>query len=276
MSTKMQRMRKTIIFIAFALFLLACTGLAQEHTTMSAECGPKGKLSITVKEGTHWLHSFRVMWVVKVTNAPQMAFWLEDAEGNFVATMYVTHRTATQDWRASPGEKKGEIRRPSSLPIWMHTHRQGGIQSKASCAACHQKVKTEDKSTEGHPLLDAITGATPKWGFTREWAILEDFKPGTYIVRAEINHSKDFNEHYRKGLVVGDPNYSGGKMGSGQPSMLWEGTLEIGETETSTALEKVGHGHPSGKTGDVYPDLNTLTSALDIVEAIQVKYIPPQ
>jgi hypothetical protein len=216
------------------------------------------------------------MWVVKVTNEPQMAFSLEDAEGNFVSTMYVTHRTAAQDWRASPGEKKREIRRPSSLPIWTHTHRQGGIQSKASCAVCHQKHKVGDKSTEGHPLLDAVTGATPKWGFTREWAVPADLKPGKYIVRAEINHSKDFNEPYRKGLPQDDPNYSGGEMGSGQPSVLWEGTLEMGGETASIALEKVGHGHPSGKTGDVYPDLSTVTSALDIVEAIQVKYIPPE
>jgi hypothetical protein len=36
----------------------------------------------------------------------------------------------------------------------------------------------------------------------------------------------------------------------------------------------VGHGHPSGASGEVFPDLSTLTTALEIVDSIKVSYVP--
>ncbi len=232
----------------------------------------KGKLAITVKEGNHWMHSFRIMAVVKVNNPPQMAFWLEDSIGNFVSTIYVTHRTALQDWRPSPGEKKGEIRRPSSLPVWVHQHQSGGIMSEASCSGCHDYFDKKEKKPVADSPVDAITGATPQLGFTREWVVPSSLAPVTYIIKAEINHSKDFNDYYHEKAAETDFAYSGGKMGSGQPSIVYSGKLKIGDMETTTALEKIGHGHPAGKTGDVFLNFKNLDTALDIIESIQVKY----
>ncbi len=275
MADRMRLMWGGIVAIALPLSLLALAYGAREHTVMRVKSGPRGKLAITVKEGKNWLHSHR-MAGTKVTDEPQMAFWLEDTTGAYVATIYVTRKTALQDWQPLPGEKEGEIRRPSALPVWAHKHPWGGVQPKALCSACHGKHGSGDKSTKGHPLLDAITGATPKWGFTREWAVPAELKPGKYVVRAEINHFGDFNDAYREDLPMYDPKYSGGRVGSGQPSILWEGAIGIGGAASSTTLKKVGHGHPAGMTGDVYVDLSTLTSALDIVESIKVKYIPQE
>ena len=170
--------RSCTALILFSIFAVTSVCAAQEYTAMRVESWPMGKLAITVKEGENWLHSFRVMKVVKVTAEPQMAFWLEDTTGNHVATIYVTHKTAVQDWQSSPGEKKDEIRRPSSLPVWIHKHPRGGIQPEALCSGCHQRHRGRDKSTGRDPLLDAITGATPTWGFTRKWAIPANLKPG--------------------------------------------------------------------------------------------------
>lgn len=233
-----------------------------------------GKLVLTVKEGKHWHHAFRVMLVARVTTEPQMAFWLEDTAGNFVATVYVTHRAATDDWSASPGEDKSSIRRPSALPVWRRKHREGGVQPATTCAACHGKRRAEDRSTEGIAELDAITGATPPTGFTREWALPAGIKPGVYVLKAEVNQSRDFTDVYRANLRESDPNWSGGKAGSGQPSLVWQATIDIGAGATSAALRMVGHGHPAGADGDVSPDLSTLTTAKEIVESIRVSYVP--
>ena len=233
----------------------------------------RGSIKISVTAGAEWNHSFRAMLVVKTTNRPQMAFWLEDTTGAYVATIYATRRTALQDWRAAFGEKRERIERPSSLPAWIKAHAGGGVEPKSLCGACHLIHKQPRKTVED-PSLDAVTGATPKTGFSREWTLLPGIKPGRYVVRAEINHSKDFNEAYPESAREGDANWSGGSMGSGQPSLVYEGTIIIGEMCSSTTLEAIGHGAPAGDSGDVRRDLGSLTTALGIVGTIRVEVTP--
>ncbi len=259
--------QKAIIFF-WIIFLIGSSILVQKATAQDEQ---KQRIIVIVKPGAHWQHSFRVMWLIKVTNQPQMAFWLEDADGNYVATIYVTHRTALQDWRSSPGEKKEKIRRPSSLPVWIHQHQAGGLMAEATCSSCHNFHDAKEKLVDPSSELAAITGATPKTDFTKEWQIPPELKPGKYLIKAEINHSKDFNDSFKEDAAEHDKNYSGGKWGSGQPSVFWQGELQIGDKPSTVWLKKIGRGHPAGKDGKVYSDLNMLDSALDIVESIEVK-----
>jgi hypothetical protein len=262
---------------AVGALLLAAAALLGNGTGPPGEPGKeatRGRLVLTVKEGAAWLHTFSFGGHGSVTARPQMAFWLEDAQGKFVATIYVTHKGATEDWGAPRGTEAERPTRPSALPVWSHKHREIGVVPMSSCAACHAKRKAADKSTAGIPTLDAITSATPEAGFTREWAVPTAVKPGTYVVRAEINHSLDWNDTYREGAAETDPNWGGGRTGSGQPSLVWQATIEIGAKAADVKLKPFGHGHPSGATGDVTPDLKTLTTALHIVEAVQAKYVP--
>ena len=85
----------------------------------------------------------------------------------------------------------------------------------------------------------------------------------------EVNQSIDYNETYKKKLSKNNFNYNDT---SGQPSLLWEGEIEIKDGFT-TVLEKVGHGHPSGKNGKVFRNLETITTANEIIESIEVKYL---
>lgn len=259
---------KAIIY--FWIFFLIGSYIVIQRATAQAD--QQRKIIVTVKPGAHWQHSFRIMGLIKVTNQPQMAFWLEDSEGNYLTTLYVSYRTAVQDWRPSPGEKKDQIRRPSSLPVWVHQHQSGGWMDKATCASCHDLHKAREKVIDPNSELATITGATPKAGFTREWQIPADLKPGSYIIKAEINHSKDFNHAFKEDAKESDENYSGGKMGSGQPSVVWQGELRISANSATVWLKKIGHGHPAGKNGAIISDLSRLDSALDIVESIEIKY----
>ncbi len=124
--------------------------------------------------------------------------------------------------------------------------------------------------------IEGITGATPKRGFKKEWGVPPNLPFGTYLLKAEINHSKDFNDFYHEGASPSDFAYSGGKMGAGQPSVVYAGKIKISDKPMTTVLEKIGHGHPAGKTGDLYPDLKNLDTALEIVKSIQVTYQPGQ
>lgn len=264
---KSLKSQKAIIF--FSIFFLIGSLISIQKAT----AGPvqRQRIIVTVKTGAHWQHSFRIMGLIKVTNQPQMAFWLEDSEGNYLTTLYVTYRTAVQDWRSSPGEKKGEIRRPSSLPVWIHQHQSGGLMDQSTCASCHDLHKAKEKVIDPNSELATITAATPKAGFTREWQIPTVLKPGKYVIKAEINHSKDFNATFKESATENDQNYSGGKMGSGQPSVIWQGDLQISDKPYAGWLKKVGHGQAAGNDGTIYSDLNGLDSALDIVESIEVK-----
>jgi hypothetical protein len=267
---------KLISLCAFGLSLFLSAGAPRGGAAGAAMEGDvHGAIAVSVVEGKEWDHAFRVMLVAKMKNQPQMAFWLEDTTGAYVATIYVTHRTATQDWRAGFGEKRERIKRPSSLPVWARAHASGGVEPKSLCGACHSLHKQRKKTIED-PALHAMTGATPKTGFTREWRLPRGIKPGRYTVRAEINHSKDFNEAYPKNTAEGDSNYSGGSSGSGQPSLVWEGALTLGDAPSSVTLETAGHGHPSGASGELFRGLETITTALEIVESIRVEFKPSE
>lgn len=43
----------------------------------------------------------------------------------------------------------------------------------------------------------------------------------------------------------------------------------------SYELQVIGHSHYSGKTGELFTDLSTMTTALDIADKLNVKIIRP-
>jgi len=217
-------------------------------------------LSISVTPGDEWVHAWT--WKgVRLTARPQMAFWLADEHGAFVATLFVTRRTGKQSWRggAFTGETREEMRRPSALPVWGHAR---GIQADDGVYL----------PTRDDPLPEAETGATPRGGFSKHLPLPADLAPGTYYVYAEINQSLDWNETYREDLPEDDPHYSGGEYGSGQPSLVWRTTIEVGGAGSHQHLEMVGTGHPSGATGEILDDRSKLTTALHVVDAVIAVY----
>ncbi len=56
-------------------------------------------ITIDITEGKHWKHIMWVSKIIPVWNRPQIAVWAETPDGDFIATLYVTCRSATQDWR---------------------------------------------------------------------------------------------------------------------------------------------------------------------------------
>ena len=106
-----------------------------------------GDIRIHVAEGSEWLHDYDLFLGLNKKNAPQMAIWIEDEDGGYLSTVYVTHKAATQDWIADEDERREE-----ALPHW-----------------CHQRGVMYDDGlympTRNRPLLDGISGATPRESF---------------------------------------------------------------------------------------------------------------
>lgn len=207
-------------------------------------------LKISVEKGEEWLHNFPLFMGINIKNPPQLAIWTEDMEGNYLSTIYATHKIATQSWQFSGGNRRKE-----ALPHW-----------------CYKRgVVYEDGlylPTKKSPLTDGITGATPKGSFSMK--IVPTGKAKKFVVKVEINHSTDFNDAFPKSADKGDTGYSGGKQGSGQPALVYEAKIDLDSGKKEFVAKLIGHSSPDGSNGDVTTDTSSLTTALHIVKNIVI------
>lgn len=169
-----------------------------------------------------------------------MAYWIEDTAGNYLYTVYVTHKVA----KIGMG-----ITRPSILPVWA--------------------ARRIDEWGSGYPttsekLPDAVSSATPPAGtFTWAWNVPPSLPPGEYYYFVEVNLPWDPNDYYE--------NYT-----RGQPSVVFRGSLTVDSESTATTGAVVGHGHETGANGNLATTIDSLTTALEIISAVSVNhYLAP-
>ena len=213
-------------------------------------------IRLYIEAGEHWVHRFEA-GSVSIKTTPQIAVWVEDLEGNYRDTLYVTRKTATQKWRgkAGPYEEKGNIRRKASLPYW--AHRRG--------------IRYDDGlllPTKKDALPDSITSASPKESFQLRSSVGKDLD--NFMIFVEINNSTDFNEYYTRDAEPGDALFSGGSFGSGQPSVIYSATIEKNDSIKEYELQLTGHSSPNGESGQLYTDVSKLTTAKHIAGKIAV------
>ncbi|MBP5519083.1 MAG: DUF2271 domain-containing protein [Treponema sp.] len=203
-------MKKLITLFTIQLILAASMLFAKEVT-------------ISVGAGECW----------KQKSEPQFALWIEDENGNFIKTLYVTQRAGKKKWRMAP--KDG---RPESLPVWYH--------------------KSQNEISKTEPELDAVTSATPKGG------IIFSAETGSKNCRicAEFNTSFDYNETFTK-------KNSGV---NGQPSVIYQAELPA-DFSDEILLKLTGTGSLDGSNGEIHPVPETLTTAHKIVKAVAVKAV---
>ncbi len=218
----------------YLMLLLALTIFCTENPPPSP---PAGKaITVSLTPGSEYNK-----------HIPQMAFWLEDTSGKFIATIYVTRKSGTQSWHGL-----GSVRRQSALPVWSHSR---GIKAKDGLYM----------PTREHPVPDAETGATPRSAFSKSIKLPDSVKLETCYVFAEVNSSFDYNDTYTSQT---DPNYSG------QPSLVFKGKIAMLNDTNTVVLKTVGHGQAQGADGKVYTDLSGITTALNIVKEIIATFKP--
>ena len=192
---------------------------------ISVCCGAFAKgITVSIGAGTNW----------KEKREPQIAVWLEDADGNYIRTLYVTSRAEKRSWIFSP--KDG---RPESLPVWY-------------CASGENPAKSGGEKT----ALDAVSSATPKGGVIFG-AEIDGEK--SYVLKAELNNSFDYNGFYTK-------KNSGV---NGQPSVVYGALIPDGFTQ-EIRLELLGTGSLDGSDGIIHPETENLTTAKNIISCIAV------
>ena len=213
----MKRSKKLILVLA-ALGMFAGETFAKEITT-------------SIIPGKMWSE-----------RAPQCAVWIEDENGIFVDTIYVTKSAAKKGWKFSP--KEG---RPDSLPAW---YGAAGINPAAPT------VKN----------FDAVASATPKKSITVTSNLnLQTGKK--YIVKAEVNQSFDYNEFWTK-------KNSGV---NGQPSLIYSGEFVAGgklaANDSEIVLTLQGHGDLEGKSKKIFTtEMEKITTAIQIIGKVVVAF----
>ncbi len=195
----------------------------------------------------------------KAYNHPSFAIWVEDIEGNYIETLYVTQyvakgefrygETAAGKWKNEPGE----VRRPATLPYWAHK----------------RNIKASDGLFVPSPetaVPDALTSATPKNSFNLDTSTsYSDEKK--FRILMEINQAWDANEFWTNNKFPDDLNY----YTSLQPAMVYAVTIEPQEPTDEYYLNPIGHSHPAGANGKLFTDLSTLTSAKEIAQKVIVR-----
>lgn len=205
-------------------------------------------IQILIEKGDEWLHDFPLFLGLEKKNPPQIAIWAEDLTGNYITTIYVSHKMATNSWT-------GGKRRKEALPVWGYAR---GVQSADGLYL----------PTHHTPLTDGISGATPRGSFDVKIHPVSELKQ--FIIKIEVNHSTDWNENYPKNAREGDANYSGGKEGSGQPALVYSAEINLDVDRKQYIATNIGHSSPDGSNGNIYPDTSNLTTALSIIKKITI------
>ena len=194
----------------------------------------------------------------KAFNHPTFAVWIEKLDGTFLETLYATRSMSTGNWPYAKVEaykwkpETGHRIRPAALPYWFY---------KRSKISGQPSIPTHED-----PLPDAITGATPKSDFQLQTKISKDV-PQSFWLFVEINQTWDWNDYWTNDKYPNDENYKS----SSQPALVYAVRINLDKSADTYYLNPIGHSHYSGKNGDLYTDLSTITTALDIAKTIKVK-----
>ena len=187
---------------------------------------------------------------------PLMAIWIEDENGNYIQSLFVPVSVATGVFRFGKKENNKWIsapkRAPQTLPYWSH---------KRGIIASDDLYMPDPANT----VADAYTGATPVKSFILNSKADKEL-PVVFRILLEINQNWDWNEYWTNNKFPDDENYNM----SCQPALVYESVIDTRKPLELYQMKPIGHSHYSGKTGELFPDLNTITTALHIADSIVV------
>lgn len=242
-------MKKLVVFLLPAILAVGCTNTRipvqdpPDHITSNPNgTGPVLEIEMTHGEGH---------------NHPLMAIWIETPEGQFVQTLYVAESIAKGVFQHGDSSRgfwmPGEIQRPAALPYWSHKR---GIKNEQGYYL----------PTPTNPVPDAYSGPTPGQSFVLHTKLDE---PGMerFNVLFEINQTWDWNEFWTNNKFPEDDEYKT----SCQPALVYSVSIDLDDPMDSYEMKIIGRSHHSGENGQLYSDLETLSTALHIAEKIVVR-----
>jgi hypothetical protein len=243
-------MKKTILLLLSGFLTFSCTNTRlqveeapERFTYNQAGTGPQLEIEMTRGEGH---------------NHPLMAIWVENPEGDFIQTLFVAEsigKGVFQHGDASRGFwQPGEIQRPAALPHWSHKR---GIKNEHGFYL----------PTPTNPVADAYTGPTPGQSFILSTRLDRD-PTAPFRLLFEINQTWDWNEYWTNNKFPEDEQYKT----SCQPALVYAVTIDPAEGRIEYPMELIGRSHHSGASGELFTDLETMSTALHIAEQIVIRF----
>ncbi|MBP2626591.1 MAG: hypothetical protein H6Q68_1302 [Firmicutes bacterium] len=191
-----------------------------------------GNMGVRITYGPYWFHQIAMI----ITATPTYAIWIEDLDGKYISTYYVTEKF--YQWTRNSGDNTPE--RIEALPYWWHKQR-------------------------GLLLNDTVTAATPKHDLTIRNTI--NHCPKKFVVKMEINNSFDYNEYYTKD----GKNGTVGTKDGGQPALVYSAVVDVSQGSREYQMSLVGHSSPDGSDGELYSNISIVTTARQIIDKVIVK-----
>lgn len=196
-------------------------------------------------------------------NHPTFVIWLEREDGTYIETLFATRYVGKGVFRYGKAEKgqwkPAPVQRKAAVPYW--GHKRGVINEEGNYLPSFSQ-----------PLPDAITGPTPPATFTLLAKSTEPLS-GKIRLRMEVNQTWDWNRYWHNSRYPGDADY----RSSAQPAVVYEAIIDANEPPADPVILKViGRSHHSGATGELFTDLETLTTALQIFNEITVRVKPQE
>lgn len=190
---------------------------------------------------------------------PLMAVWLEDEQGGYIQTLFVPTAIATGIFKygsnAAGKWVEAAKRAPQTLPYWSHKR---GIRAPDG-------LYMPDPE---NPVADAYSGATPTTSFVLK-ARADRELPSRFRVMFEVNQNWDWNDYWTNDKYPDDKNY----LFNAQPAVVYGTAVDLSAPGDRYLMEPKGHSHPTGATAELFSDLSTLTTALQIADSIVVRII---
>jgi hypothetical protein len=186
-------------------------------------------------------------------NNPSFAIWIETMEEKFIQELFVTKSVATGIYRYGDSSKgkweAGKKMYNATLPYFIH-----------------KRTKNAEIPTTENPIIDAYTGATPQSSFILKTNTNTKINK-KFRLLIEINQAWDSNNFWHNAKYPDEKEY----RNSCQPSLIYAVTIDPDNLMDEYTLNPIGHGHYSGKTGILYTDISTFTTALKIAKSIKLK-----
>lgn len=253
----MKRLINSFLLVAIAGYIFGINSCKSGGEKLSSKPRKQDSISILTSNINGTGRTIEVeMLKGKAHNHPTFVIWLEDSENNYIQTLLITKSIGQGVF--SYGEKSngkwkpGEVRLPAALPYWAHKR---GIIAEDGLVVPSPRNK----------VPDAYTGATPVGSFK---LVTKTDKPlkGKVKLIMEINQTWDWNEYWTNNLYPEDTDYKT----SSQPALVYSTEIDLDSPASLYELKPIGHSHYSGKSGELFTDLSTITTALHIAETILV------
>jgi len=219
----------SLLFIINAVILLCFIGCHSESKSNSS-INHDG-IELSVEPGERWLGKMKIL-IFSLDQTPQMAAWIENAQGNYESTIIVTNKNAKKKWVSAP--KEG---RPEALPVWNY------------------KIQNSNSISQ----IDSVSAATSKGAVDVKINNGSLINGQEYSVYLEINHSFDYNDFWTE-------NNSGV---NGQPSLIYHANFIAG-VPGRIALYPIGYGSVDGSDGNIIYGFNGITTALTIIKNVNL------